>query len=90
MIEAVVAGDFTAAELIEQELTGEQSLPPLMRLIADYQPILDAKCDNHRTTLIAAIRLAIENGTSVGEIRTCLDTKLIDFAGCVACKLAKR
>ncbi len=90
MRDAAAAGKFTSAELIEQELTGEQSLPLLLQIIADYRPIIDTQCDNHRTTLIAAVRLALENGTSVGEIRSCLDTKLIDFAGCVACILAKQ
>jgi hypothetical protein len=84
------AGHWTAAEIVEQEQTGEIQVSALLGIVAEYQEALDAKCPDHKQVLIRAMRTAIEHRTPMPEIVACVDAKLIDILGCAACSAVKR
>jgi len=82
----VGAGRFTAAEQLEQEATGEISLSPILELVGEYNSVIDRRCFDHKTIIITAIRRALDSGVAIEEIKKCLDAKISEFAGCVACR----
>ncbi len=88
--DAVAMGNWTIAEQYEQEAVGEMPLPLFMRMISEYKPIIDGMCQDHKGILLRAVRFAIENSTPVEEIRGCVDKKLQERAGCLACKAVLR
>ena len=80
------AGRFTAAEQLEQEATGEITLSPILKLVGEYKSVIDTRCFDHKTIIITAIRRALDSGVAIEEIKKCLDFKISEFAGCVACR----
>ena len=84
------AGNWTAAELEEQEYTGEIRVSELLGIVTEYQETLSTKCDDHKKVLVRAIRTALEHRIPSAEINVCIDVKLIDILGCTACSAVKK